>query len=75
MGSGQMDALKSPFLSTRSLVTLSRTSSLRGSALRNLSFRVEMQTQAQKATPQRRSSRHTDGYPHLVQANGTCHAA
>ena len=50
--SDQMDALKS-FISTRSLVILSRTSSLRGSALRLLSFRVRVQAQTQKATPQR----------------------
>ena len=48
-----MDALKSPFLSTRSLVSLSRTSSLRGSAVRLLSFRVRVQAQTQKAVPQR----------------------
>ena len=47
-----MDALKS-FISTRSLVILSRTCSLRGSALRLLSFRVRVQAQTQKAAPQR----------------------
>ena len=70
----QMDALKS-FISTRSLVILSRTSSLRGSALRLLSFRVRVQAQTQKATPQR-SRQHVvskpGGYP--ISFRSTVHA-
>jgi hypothetical protein len=54
--SEHMDALKSHFLSTRSLIILSKISSLRGSALRILSFRVSPQAQIQKVTPQRRRS-------------------
>ena len=65
------------FTSTRSLVILSRTSSLRGSALRLLSFRVKAQVRTQKATPQRTRTRQyvvskPGGYP--ISFRTTVHA-
>ena len=70
-----MDALKS-FTSTRSLVILSRTSSLRGSALRLLSFRVRVQAQTQKAAPQQSRQNvvvsKPGGYP--ISFRSTVHA-
>ena len=63
-----MDGLRSPFLSTRSVVVLSRTSSLRGSAVHLLSLRVQAQAATQKAAPQHASARQNivskpGGYP------------
>ena len=70
-----MDALKSS-ISTRSLVILSNTSSLRGSALRLLSFRVRVQAQTQKAAPQRSRQNvvvsKPGGYP--ISFRSTVHA-
>ena len=63
-----MDGVRSPLLSTRSLVVLSRTSSLRGSAVHLLSLRLQAQAATQKATPQHASARQNivskpGGYP------------